>query len=310
VNDAELNISQGNLQIALADYESAFKLMEKPFGKDVFNAALVCKISKNRSKLLEYLKILVNNTDDFEKLKNTFIDSSMNPSIWKDLISKRHVDYDEKLRDQFQQINDRDQLFRPLYETYDDTINTIRKTNFEEILNVTEKSGFPSHLELGYNSSLRGQKHHIVLYHTSQRRSYDKTVMDLLPLLQNAVFEGRLDPELAIFWLNFQNDADKGPFEVYATTQFRQNRLPDSLSEKLWLPILEESYRIQANTVRKEWMASTLEDIRTKAAFLEKTKQAFIFTSVRKSIFALSEDLDQDEVFEQYQLFTAKMQEN
>lgn len=129
------------------------------------------------------------------------------------------------------------------------------------------------------------------------------------PILKSAVKNGRLDPEQAIFYLNFQNDNEKGIFEVYSSWQYKHPLLPDSLNNKVWYPKLDEEHLSRVNEKRKEWFANSLTDISIKANFMNKSKLPFIFTSVKKSIGNLHDDLDKETVLEQYQMMTSRMTE-
>jgi hypothetical protein len=176
-------------------------------------------------------------------------------------------------------------------------------------LELTDSDGFPSQVELGYSNYLRNQPHDIVLHHTAQRRSYDKTVTDLEPILKSAVKNGRFDPELAIYYLNFQNDQEKGKFEVYSSWQYKHPLLPDSLNNKVWFSQLDEEQTRKANELRKQWYANSLSDITKKTEFLNKSELPFVFSSVKKSIANLKDDFDKETALEQYGLFTIQMTE-
>jgi hypothetical protein len=216
----------------------------------------------------------------------------MSVQEWDILESNREREYDADFRAEMNEIRDRDQLFRPDYENYDDTINTLRIINLNRLLEITEAQRFPAQMEMGYSENLHTQPHHIILHHTAQRRSYDKSVMDLEPIIRVAVKKGRLDPELGIEYLKFQDDPEYGRLETYSTWQYSHPLLPDSMSYAIWVPKLS---------------SSDLEDIQTKAKFLENTDWPFLFTSVKKSVAELSEDLTAEEAVEQYLLFTDGM---
>jgi len=305
VNQAEMLICQEDFEEAADLYAHAFQVIRKPFGKDVFNAALCCQYSKKFAERNKYLQMIINNSDDLEFVRSVFIDKHyLNEAEWQILIGKRKVEYDLLLRKEFKEMLERDQLFRPMYESHDDTIKANEIINFRRISELTNSSGFPSQIELGFSEYFRNQDHDIVLHHLSQRRSRDKTVVDLEPILFKAVQEGRFDPEGAIFYLNYQNDIEKGMFEVYATEQIKHPLLPDSLCDKIWLPDLSDEQIVMANNKRKEWNANTLEEIAAKTDFLSKSKLPFIFSSVRKTIGNLRDDFDKETALEQYNMFT------
>ncbi|WP_461599678.1 hypothetical protein, partial [Winogradskyella sp.] len=251
------------------------------------------------------LQLLINNSDDLSLLKSIFVNTYIDENLWNSFIEKRTIEYDSRLRNEFKSIWERDQMFRPMYVTHDDTIQANRILNMERILSITDSLGFPSQIELGYRKSLRGQNHDVVLVHTSQRRSGDKNIIDLEPILCKAVNEGRFDPEQAISYMHFQNDKDKGNFEVYSTWQYRHHLLPDSLNNKIWLPNLNKEKYESANRIRKKWNADQLDDIATKSDFNSKSNIPFIFTSVMTFIENMPTDLTLEEALEQYKMITS-----
>jgi len=270
----------------------------------VFNAALVCQYSKQYLERDSYLQIIINNSDELEFVERIFVGIYITNDEWQKLKDIREVKYDPTLRQEFKDIQKRDQLFRPMYETHDDTINANRIINLNRILNFKNTVGFPSHFELGYTKNLRGQYHDIVLHHTAQRRSRDKTITDLEAILFEAVNQERFDPEKAIFYLNFQNDLEKEKFEVYSTWQHKHPLLPDSLNNKIWLTKLDANHKEEANRKRKEWQANSLGEIAKKTSYLTKSNLPFIFTCVRKSIGNFSTDIDKETALKQYEMAT------
>jgi hypothetical protein len=307
INNAELAICDENYEKAISEYEVAFNAIQKPFGKDIFNSTLSSQLMNDYDKRDNYLQQIINNSNELDYVKSVFVSKYMTEQEWKKLVSKREIEYDQTLRSEFNEIHARDQLFRPMYETHDDTINSNRKINLKRILELTDSDGFPSQVELGYDNYLRKQSHDIVLHHTAQRRSYDKTVIDLEPILKSAVKNGRFDPEQAIFYLNFQDDQEKGKFEVYSSWQYKHPLLPDSLNNKVWFRKLDEEQISKINEKRKEWLANSISDIVTKTEFLNKSGLPFVFTSVRKSIANLHDDFDKETALEQYQMATSFM---
>jgi len=305
-NQAELSLCKGEYVEASNYYLQAFKKIEKPFGHDVFNASICNQLANRLIDRNSNLQLLINNSEDISKVKSTFVGTYISEDEWDALIVNSTVAYDSKLRKEVDEIFERDQLFRPMYDTHNDTINANRIINMNRIISLTDSIGFPSQIELGYTKSLRGQNHYIVLHHNAQKRSGDKNVLDLEPLLCKAVDEGRFDPEKAIFYLNFQNDVDKKNFEVYSTWQYKQPLLPDSLNNKIWLPDLTTEAVKNANKVRSKWNADKLEQIAIKSDFLTKSDFPFIFTSVMRSTGNMPSDLSIEEAIEQYKMMTER----
>ena len=300
VNHAELAISSMAFSEAVISYKVAFNHIPKPFGNDVYNAALCSHLANDADNRNKYLQLLVDNSDDYGMIKATFIDKYALGSIWATLIEQKEIDYNVELRKEFNKIEERDQLFRPMYESHWDTIEANRLINLNRILDVSDSSGFPSHIELGYRENLRGQDHDIVLHHTAQRRSTDKVVYDMKSILREAVDEGIFDPEQAIFYLQMQNDEDKRVFVEYSTWQYRHHELPDSLNSKIWVRNFTDEELTSVNETRTAWYADQIEDIDIKSSFLSSSDLPFIFTSVRRSIANLSDDYDYEEALDQY----------
>ncbi|NRB84876.1 MAG: hypothetical protein HRU49_14060, partial [Winogradskyella sp.] len=240
-NKAEIAICDGDFDRASQNYSLAFKEIKKPFGPDVYNAVISNQLSNNLDERDLNLQLLINNSDDLSLLKSIFVNTYIDENLWNSFMDKRTTEYDERLRNEFKSIFERDQLFRPMYDTHDDTIQANRMVNMNRILSITDSLGFPSQIELGYRKSLRGQNHDVVLVHTSQRRSSNKNIIDLEPILCKAV-----------------NDKDKRDFEVYSTSQYKHHLLPDSLNNKIWLLNLNKEEYGRANEIRKKWNADQL----------------------------------------------------
>ena len=307
VNKAELAICEEDFRAALDNYGLAFRKIDRPFASDLYNASLAAQASAYWAERDQYLQQLIDGSKDIALIKATFLASFMTAQEWEILESHRVLHFDEELRTEMEEIANRDRLFRADYDNHDDTINTIRIKNLERLLELESQMGFPSHKEIGFSENQRRQPHHIVLHHTAQRRSYDKGVMDLEPMLRKAVSEGRLDPELAILYMKLQDDQDKGRYENYSTWQYRHPLLPDSMSSTIWAPNLESTERDEINSIRREWYADSIEDIETKVNYKENSSWPFLFTSISKSKANLLQDLTAEEAVEQYLLSTAEM---
>ncbi|EAQ39279.1 hypothetical protein MED134_01630 [Dokdonia sp. MED134] len=304
-NKAEIAICNGDFDRASKNYSLAFREIKKPFGADVYNAALSNQLANNFDERNLNLQLLINNSDDLELLKSIFVSTYIDENLWNSFIEQRTIEFDSRLRNEFKSIYERDQLFRPMYDTHNDTIQANRVINMNRILSIADSVGFPSQMELGFRKSLRGQNHDVVLVHTSQKRSSNKNIIDLEPILCKAVNEGRFDPEQAISYLHFQNDKDKGNFEVYSTWQYRHHLLPDSLNNKIWLPNLNKEKYESANRIRKKWNADQLDDIATKSDFNSRSNIPFIFTSVMTFVENMPTDLTLEEALEQYKMNTS-----
>jgi len=303
-NKAKIAICYGDFDKASTNYSLAFKETKKPFGSDVYNAALSNQLSNNFDERNLNLQLLINNFDDLSSIKPIFVNTFIDENLWNSFKEKRRAEYDSRLRNEFKSFWERDQLFRQMYDTHNDTIQANRMININRILSITDSIGFPSQIELGFRKTLRGQNHDVVLLHTSQRRGGDKNKIDLEPLLFKAVSEGRFDPEQAITFLHSQNDKDKIGFEVYSTWQCTHHLLPDSLNNKIWLTNFNKEKYERANETRKKWNADQLDDIATKSDFMSRSDIPFIFTSVMTFIKNIPTEFTLEEALEQYKMNT------
>ncbi len=304
IDEAETSICNGQVVVACNQYNQAFKWIDVPFGHDLFNAALCAGITEDKEKFHFYLQDLINRTRDISHIEKVFKGTYLTEEEWQTLVSNRKVLYYPSILQEMEVVNERDQLYRPMYDTHDDTINSIRKDNLRMLIDLQEEGKFPSQVELGYDEYLINQPHHIVLYHTGQRRSKDKTTMDLKPMLRRLVKEGRLNPEKAIQYLNFQQDQEKGRFEIYTSWMYKHPSLPDSLNSQIWYPSYSPEEVKDFNKNRSLWSADAIEDIIKKTNFLNDTNLPFIFASVRNSVANLSSELDSTSALMTYNVFT------
>ena len=305
VDEAELAICGEDYRNALDNYGIAFRQIERPFGKDVYNAALAAHAADFRAERDQYLQQLVNGSDDLGFIKSTFLANFMSVQEWEIIESNRKQEYDAAFRAEMNEIRNRDQLFRSDYDNYKDTINALHILNLERLLKITAAQQFPAQMEMGYSENLRSQPHHIVLYHTAHQRSYDKSVMDLDPIIRVAIKKGRLDPELGIEYVKYQEDPEYGRLETYSTWQYSHPLLPDSMSYAKWAPKFSKSELKEINQIRRERYADSIEAIQMKTRYLKRSDWPFLFTSVKNSITDLPDDLTAAEAVEQYLLLTS-----
>lgn len=306
VNQAELKITQNNFDSAAEYYEEAFDKIDKPFGKDLYNAAIINSIIGDQKSLHDYLQILINNTEELSFIESTLVGPYISQKEWDRVLGQREIRYDKLLRSEMKRINERDQLFRPHYDTHMDTIEKIRKENLNRIFDFTRNKEFPGHQEMGYSRNLKEQPHHIVLYHTTQRRSQDKKVDRIDDLLREAVYGGKLDPEQAISYLRYQNDMGAGPYEIYTVFQVQHPLLPDSLQNKSWEKTYDQSIRKKADSVRNTWLANSMQEMSVKAKYLKSAEHPFIFSGIHREIYQLPLEMSKKEVMERYERQTSR----
>jgi len=178
VKNAEIKITKEQFSEAVNLYQEAFPLIEKPFGKDVFNAALTSQLANMHDERDQFLQIIINNSEGIDKTKSVFVGTFLTQEHWDSLLDNKVPAYDPLLRAEFAGILKKDQLYRPHYSEFDDVINENEKANLQQIISYIEAYGFPSQIKLGYPEDLISQGHHIVLVHTTRRRAEDKSVMN------------------------------------------------------------------------------------------------------------------------------------
>ncbi len=82
INNAELAICDENYEKAISEYKTAFDAIEKPFGKDVFNLALLSQLLNNFEKRDKYLQEIINNSNELDFVKSVFVSKYMTEQEW------------------------------------------------------------------------------------------------------------------------------------------------------------------------------------------------------------------------------------
>ncbi len=312
VKAAEMQIVSEKYKEAVNLYQDAFPLIEKPFGKDVFNAALASQLANMHEQRNQYLQIIINNSENTEKTKSVFVGSYLDEKEWNGLIKQKVIDYDPVKRAEFEGILKKDQLQRPHYNEFDSIIEVNEKANMQQIISYSEAYGFPSQIKLGYPEDLVSQGHHIVLLHVARRRAEDKSVMNLKNMMKSALDAGRLDPEVALTYLYYQkDDSDSAKFlplsQYWAFTH-------DALSDSINSIVRRDSgspAEVQAhNEFREKWYATTLNERKEKFHFKKNTGLPFIFSSINQNMNTIdfSVLIPEDEIDEEYRNMTKGME--
>lgn len=302
VSKAELAICDEDFREALDNYGLAFRQTKRPFATDVYNAALAAQAQGTRAERDQYLQDLIDGSDDLEFIKYTFLSNFMTVQEWEILETNRERKYDATLRAEMAEMGKRNRKRASANES--GSKNTDVYADFQRLQEISNASSFPSHIEIGYSENLRRQPHHQVLRSVAELKYTEDTSQELEPLLRTAVDEGRLDPELALFYLNLYGEAGKGPFELYRGKQFSHVGLPGEMITAFWVTRLDKTQKDAANSIRKSWYADQLEDIEPKAVYSQNSTWPFIFTSVRKSVTQLDGDLSKEKALEQYNELT------
>jgi hypothetical protein len=312
VKDAEMKIVNEKYKDAVNLYQDAFPLIQKPFGKDVFNAALASQLANMPEQRNQYLQIIINNSENAEKTKSVFAGAYLDEKEWNGLIEQKVIDYDPVKRTEFEGIFKKDQLHRPHYDEFDSIIEVNEKSNLQQIISYSEDYGFPSQIKLGYPEDLISQDHHIVLLHVARRRAEDKSVMNLKNMMKSAVNAGRLDPEVALTYLYYQKDESDSakflPLSQYWV--FKHDVLSDSLNSIVRRDSGNPAEVKAHNEFREKWYATTLTERKEKFHFKKNTELPFIFSSISKNMNTLDFTflIPENEIDKQYKHITKGME--
>ncbi len=312
VKDAEMKIVSEEFKEAVNLYQKAFPLIKKPFGKDVFNAALSSQLANMHEERDKYLQIIINNSENAEKTKSVFVGSYLNEKEWNSLIEQKVIDYDPVKRTEFEGILKKDQLHRPHYDEFDSIIEVNEKSNMQQIISYSEAYGFPSQIKLGYPEDLVSQGHHIVLLHVARRRAEDKSVMNLKNMMKSALDAGRLDPEVALTYLYYQKDESDSakflPLSQYWV--FKHDGLSDSINSIVRRDSGNPAEVKAHNEFREKWYATTLNERKEKFHFKKNTGLPFIFSSITQNMNTIdfSVLIPEDEIDEEYRYITKGME--
>ncbi|SMG07534.1 hypothetical protein SAMN05661096_00046 [Marivirga sericea] len=312
VKDAEMQIVDEKYKDAVNLYQEAFRLIEKPFGKDVFNAALASQYAGLIESRNQFLQVIINNSENAEKTKSVFVSSYLDEKEWNSLIDQKVIDYDPVKRAEFEGIFIKDQLHRPHYDEFDSIIEVNERSNLQQIIGYSKTYGFPSQVKLGYPADLVSQGHHIVLLHVARRRAEDKSVMNLKNMMRSAVEAGRLDPEAALTYLYYQKDMSDSAYFLPLSQYwvYTHDSLPDNLKTKIMRDPGSPEELEAHNAFREKWYATNLTARKEKLLFLKNTKLPFIFSSINHNMNTIdfSGLIKEEELLEKYASITRGME--
>lgn len=270
INKAELAIVDSNFKLALENYHRAFKMVEIGFGRDYHNAAL-CAIELGKfDDALQHLSKLafkgveksyfVNNKDDYIELHNNGFEEFLD-------------EYDELRKNSFDitvnyhligalgEMENRDQEFRYDTKLNRDTIQIIDAENISKFIQLVNEYGFPSEEMLGLQSPFsNSSRYHLIIWHHLKNWNINDSLIDIRPLIMDAVKSGRLSPEQAAAYLNI-SEAKLGGIGNYGNTGVI--RFDDS--PKLYILDCKDVDFVNAN--RNEIGLCSLSDSETKYLF-------------------------------------------
>ena len=319
INRAELFITDSKFDIAFDIYDSIHNSSGLQFSKDYFNAALCLAYLNDAARLHKYLRFLVGMGVRTNWLKkDSAFRSAISTSAWRRLKRTEIKFYSAPnfLRDSLQSLFRGDQRYRVGYDAHNIHKEKIRIADSSNIaaLNGIIKAygGFPNEKQLGVHDSHRlvWQPYYIILVNqTPANKLYDYSTIIL-----EEIAKGNIEPHIgSTLYTACSGDGRKfGSFELtkivytgnYSDSLIQTNReLVDSLQSRVdWrLPAYSIEVTERLNRGRRAFGMESIQDLQTKAVFLEKSGKSFIFFDFKKNIFLTSQKDFADSFLQNYQ---------
>jgi Icc-related predicted phosphoesterase len=292
INQAELHLIKGEKVEALNTYYHLLTNSDGNFSKDIYNSLVLANelnkidtffvlldLVKKKNFPNEYLSGLL----EFNNLHNTL--------KWNEFIETNNkvIYIDTSLRNVITALETRDQLFRKKagsYSVYGDTIREIDSLNMTMIISLISKQGLPGERDIGAIDFSGKQGYDIVLHHHSQKRSNNKNLIDLIPILTTQVLEGRIEPNKCAHYLEMQDDGfSTGVFQV-------QCYVYNEKYSGMFVPDYSENKKLLIDKNRKSIGLESLEDYYKKVKFVTANKDNKYKFDVRINYFHMSTEKD------------------
>ncbi len=214
VNKAELSIIDSNYTKALYYYQDAFKLVEYPFAKDLYNALLCATFTNNFDIAFEYLYKLVHKGIEYENFaKNKYLNPLKEDKRWFEFEKyyyenrkKILAGFNQDLKAEFERMLEEDQKSNKARKKdpnkrykFDSTVfaNTLR------IKEIIQLYGFPTEEMLGVNDFTDAPFESALLFHYFQisKQKNIKDSINIMPYLIEAIKNGKLNYSLFFNYL-------------------------------------------------------------------------------------------------------------
>lgn len=234
VDTAEIAIVDSMYSKALSFYEKAFRLVDHPFGKDYYNAALCADHLKKPKLAVLYMTKLAEKGLDIKYFEdNPYLSNVKQSRQWQQFVKKYPACREKYLKDtvaialrkEFERMHERDQYYamRKYESGYEDSVFFVNYKHIQRLIEITNKYGFPGEnitgiAELPYNNI-----YFLILLHFQQSKAYfnhpnfsarketclkngiDYNKIDLISLLKKAALEGKFHPS-SIASLSFSHN--------------------------------------------------------------------------------------------------------
>lgn len=289
INDAELKICNKDYNDAIKIYKEAFKLLNNPFPKDIYNFILVCIYQNKYTNAFEFSRKLVRlgvgiNFFDHIPLNYLKTDSLK----WENFVlefPKLQNDYlrtvDHELRNKIINLNRLDQEKYCsngviLSSSFDNL-----ETTFKEIVNLLREYGYPNEYKIGIfieNDSIISElPQDVIIRHIFQE--HWGNLDEYFRILSNCVLQGNLDPYKLGQFDNFRHQ----PINYYGIEKilsFNNNYYIDR-------PCFELFNSEFINSNRRKIFLYPIEDEITKINFIKENRNLnykFSFSFLSDSI--------------------------
>ncbi len=205
IDKAEQSLVNENYNSALNLYDKAFRIYKNSFAADLYNSALIASISGKYNKTYKYLAELSKLGLDPNSLKELkMLNGFWNSSYGKKaevLDSLTPKTYDVEYRNTILELEEKDQHFRRMknsYKLYMDTINSIDKENVDVLLNLIKTKGFPSERLTGVSRNGIKLPALVIIIHQNNRKG---RVYNFSEIIKNAAFSGDLRNTTASYYI-------------------------------------------------------------------------------------------------------------
>ena len=207
IREAEKHLVNQQFDESLKAYKKSFSLIDKPFGKDIYNSmhlALQLKNYKYAYKAYSQLECM---DYPFEKM---FLEKNF-PKSYISKKSKCVKTIDYAYKKELDSLFEMDQHYRRLANgdlnnkkeeiTLSDSIASHR------LLNLIKEKGFPSesNIGLGSASGYFYQNFYFVIWHQLKRNNISKQQINFSNILEDALNNGKILPEHAADLIDLNN---------------------------------------------------------------------------------------------------------
>jgi hypothetical protein len=225
VDTAEINIVDSVYQKALSYYNKAFNIVEIPYGKDLYNAALCASKIGDYTKTTDLLNHLVEKgiAKVYFEDNDYFMEYRKSQS-WKDFVdnyniqrNKYNANINSHLKDKFKNMLDRDQYYtvRKYNTGYGDSCFIENYKQIKDFIEIINKYGFPDENLIGLTTLPFENIYGLIIIHFFQNKDYfnhprffndekrneyinkgiDFNSINLDSILKVAVFQGKYHPQ-------------------------------------------------------------------------------------------------------------------